>query len=114
MSQFNKKSEHFRKESNSKITDNLHDRKEIKCGEYIATTYKQNAISTIFANFIAESGKNLSVDEMDKLVKFLNNYTQEELKFAAITSACKLVAKKRGLTLDQQMLMWIPLSWREE
>ena len=114
MSQFNKKSEHFRKESNSKITDNLHDRKEIKCGEYVATTYKKNAVSTIFANFIAESGKNLSVDEMDKLVKFLNNYTQEELKFAAITSACKLVAKKRGLTLDQQMLMWIPLSWREE
>ena len=41
-------------------------------------------------------------------------YTQEELKLAAITSACKLVAKKRGLTLEQQMLMWIPLSWREE
>ena len=69
MSQFNKKSEHFRKESNSKITDNLHDRKEIKCGEYVATTYKKNAVSTIFANFIAESGKNLSVDEISALIK---------------------------------------------
>jgi len=28
--------------------------------------------------------------------------------------ASKLVAKKRGLSLEQQMLVWIPLSWREE
>ena len=54
------------------------------------------------------------IEELDKLVKFLNNYTQEELKFAALIMASKLVAKKRGLSLEQQMLVWIPLSWREE
>ena len=60
------------------------------------------------------NGKNLTIEELDKLVKFLNNYTQEELKFAALIMASKLVAKKRGLSLEQQMLVWIPLSWREE
>ena len=73
-----------------------------------------NPLAAIFAENFARNGKNLTIEELDKLVKFLNNYTQEELKFAALIMASKLVAKKRGLSLEQQMLVWIPLSWREE
>ena len=114
MSQFNKKSEHLESQINSNKSDTLHNRKEIKCGEYVAVTKEVNPLAAIFAENFARSGKNLTIEELDKLVKFLNNYTQEELKFAALIMASKLVAKKRGLSLEQQMLVWIPLSWREE
>ena len=114
MSQFNKKSEHLESQFNSNKSDTLHNRKEIKCGEYVAVTHDVNPLAAIFAEIFAENGKNLPIEELDKLVKFLNNYTQEELKLVALMMACKLVAKKRGLTLDQQMLVWVPLSWREE
>tara|TARA_R100000278_G_scaffold103529_1_gene79930 strand:- start:468 stop:863 length:396 start_codon:yes stop_codon:yes gene_type:complete len=114
MSQFNKKSEHLESQFNSNKSDTLHNRKEIKCGEYVAVTKEVNPLAAIFAENFARNGKNLTIEELDKLVKFLNNYTQEELKFAALIMASKLVAKKRGLSLEQQMLVWIPLSWREE
>ena len=38
MSQFNKKSEHLESQFNSNKSDNLLNRKEIKCGEYVAVT----------------------------------------------------------------------------
>ncbi len=114
MSQFNKKSEHLGNPANSNKSDPLHNRKEIKYGEYVAVTLDVNPLSAIFAEIFAENGKNLPIEELDKLVKFLNNYAQEELKLVALMMACKLVAKKRGLTLDQQMLVWVPLSWRQE
>ena len=110
MSQFNKKSEHLDSQINSNKSESLHNRKEIKCGEYVAVTHDVNPLAAIFA----ENGKNLPIEELDKLVKFLNNYTQKELKLVALMMDCKLVAKKRGLTLDQQMLVWVLLSWREE
>ena len=113
MSQFNKKSEHLESQINSNQSESLHNRKEIKCGEYVAVTKEINPLAAIFAENFARNGKNLTIEELYKLVKFLN-YTQEELKFAALIMASKLVAKKRGLSLEQQMLVWIPLSWREE
>ena len=114
MSQFNKKSEHLESQINSNKSDTLHNRKETKCGKYVAITHDVNLLAAIFVEIFAENGKNLPIEELDKLVKFLNNYTQEELKLVALMMACKLVANKRGLTLDQQMLVWVPLSWREE
>ena len=39
---------------------------------------------------------------------------KEKFKLLALTVACKKVAKKNYLTLEQQMNIWIPKSWREE
>ena len=35
-------------------------------------------------------------------------------KLLALTVACKKVAEKNLLTLEQQMNIWIPKAWREE
>ena len=38
----------------------------------------------------------------------------EKFKLLALTIACKKVAEKNYLTLEQQMNIWIPKAWREE
>ena len=48
----------------------LHNRKEIKCGEYVAVTKEVNPLAAIFAENFARNGKNLTIEELDKLVKF--------------------------------------------
>jgi len=39
---------------------------------------------------------------------------KEKFKLLALTVACKKVAEKNYLTLEQQMNIWIPKAWREE
>ena len=39
---------------------------------------------------------------------------KEKFKQLALIVACKKVAEKNYLTLEQQMNIWIPKAWREE
>ena len=54
MSQFNKKSEHLESQINSNKSDTLHNRKEIKCGEYVAVTKEVNPLAAIFCGKFCE------------------------------------------------------------
>ena len=75
MSQFNKKSEHLESQINSNKSDTLHNRKEIKCVEYVAVTHNVNPIAAIFAEIFAENGKNLPIEELIDAHKYwLNKY----------------------------------------
>ena len=43
-----------------------------------------------------------------------SDQSKDRLREIALIIACKKVAEKNYLTLDQQMNIWIPKAWREE
>ena len=57
------------------------------------------------------------VDEFER-VENINalesDQSKDRLREIALIIACKKVAEKNYLTLDQQMNIWIPKAWREE
>ena len=51
--------------------------------------------------------------EFEELKASIDKVFYSEFKILAITCACRVIAAKRGLTLEQQMEFWIPPAWRE-
>ena len=50
--------------------------------------------------------------EFEVLKDQVNEILRPEFELLAITCACRIIAAKRGLTLEQQMAFWVPPSWR--
>ena len=54
------------------------------------------------------------IEELDFIVEKVDSFTNEALKEIALFKAIEIVAKKRGLTLKQQLTIWYPKVWWEE
>tara|TARA_B100000212_G_scaffold158088_1_gene118711 strand:- start:2121 stop:2306 length:186 start_codon:yes stop_codon:yes gene_type:complete len=54
------------------------------------------------------------IEELDFIVEKVDSLTNEALKEIALFKAIEIVANKKGLTLEQQVIIWYPKVWWEE
>tara|TARA_Y100001978_G_scaffold120074_1_gene106982 strand:+ start:143 stop:328 length:186 start_codon:yes stop_codon:yes gene_type:complete len=54
------------------------------------------------------------IEELDFIVEKVDSLTNEALKEIALFKSIEIVANKKGLTLEQQVIIWYPKVWWEE